>query len=466
METAVSKWGINVNDQDHLVWGNQDTVELAKLFGTPLHIVDKSILTENYHSFLKHFSDLYPESVEIMYSYKTNPVPGVLRVMHDEGAGAEVISPVEFRMAMENKVPGQKVILNGPCKKPQDLKAAIESGVKIIFSDSISEIEKIVELCADMKKRANIGIRVNPDVVPKGSTINAATGSRKGAVFGLDLKSGEALKGAKIVQKSDWVNFRGFHCHIGTGLRDSSGYITAVARMTEFMSKVHNELGLETEYLDLGGGVGIANSKEFSTFEFLLYQARGKMPSPPDPGEFIGIRKLSEDIIGALMDSCRRKGLNLPKLIFEPGRAITGSAQILLLTVYVVKNRPGVGVWAVTDGGPARISFPTVYEYHEIFCANRASAPRSVITTVTGDVCASFDVLYRRKKIPMLQEGDFLAVMDTGAYFVPFESDFSFGRSAIVIVDQNGPRLIRRHGTYEDIISRDLSLNDNFQKDR
>jgi len=144
METAVSKWGINVNDEDHLVWGNQDTIELAKLFGTPLHIVDKSILIENYHSFLKHFSDLYPELVEIMYSYKTNPVPGVLRVLHDEGAGAEVISTVEFRMAMENKVPGQKIILNGPCKKPQDLKAAIESGVKIIFSDSISEIEKIV----------------------------------------------------------------------------------------------------------------------------------------------------------------------------------------------------------------------------------------------------------------------------------------------------------------------------------
>ncbi len=68
--------------------------------------------------------------------------------------------------------------------------------------------------------------------------------------------------------------------------------------------------------------------------------------------------------------------------------------------------------------------------------------------------------------MPRLREGDFLAVMDTGAYFIPFESDFSFGRSAIVIVDQNGPRLIRRHGTYEDIISRDLSLNDNFQKDR
>ena len=466
MEMTASKWGINANDQDHLVWGNHDAIEVAKIFGTPLHIVDESILTENYHSFLKHFSDLYPESVEIMYSYKTNPVPGVLRVLHGEGAGAEVISPVEFRMAMENGVPGQKIIVNGPCKKLQDLKAAIESGVKIIFSDSISEIEKIVKLSVDMKKRANIGIRVNPDVVPKGSTINAATGSRKSAVFGLDLKSGEALKGAKLLQKADWVDFKGLHCHIGTGLRESSGYITAIARMTEFMSEVHNELGLETEYLDLGGGFGIPNSKEFSPFEFLLYQATGKTPGPPDPGKFIGIRKLSEDIRGALMDSCRRRGLNLPKLIFEPGRAITGCAQILLLTVHVVKDRPGVGAWAVTDGGPARVSFPTVYEYHEIFCANRVSAPRLVDTTITGDVCASFDVLCRKKKMPRLGEGDFLAVMDTGAYFIPFESDFSFGRSAIVIVNQNGPRLIRRHGTYEDIISRDLSLNDNFRKDR
>jgi diaminopimelate decarboxylase len=215
------------------------------------------------------------------------------------------------------------------------------------------------------------------------------------------------------------------------------------------------QLGCAIEFLNVGGGFGVPTSRELSTREFLLYQACGRLPRPPRPEQFPVPEEFARAITTAILTGCRRHGLPLPRLVVEPGRAVTSSSGLLLVTVGRIKHREGVGTWAITDGGAGTVAFPLFYEYHEILLCRAPQAPRSRTYAIVGATCHSADWVYRRKQMPPLRSGDLLAICDAGAYFTVQEANFGFPRPPIIAAREGAVRCLRRRESFDDMVGRD-----------
>ena len=220
------------------------------------------------------------------------------------------------------------------------------------------------------------------------------------------------------------------------------------------------QLGLSTRIVDIGGGFGVSTSRELNTIEFLMYQALGRLPKPPDPDRFPQIEDFATTAARTITRECGRYGLDLPRLVIEPGRSIVSGSGLLLLTVGALKPRDGVGTWVITDGAAGTVAFPLFYEYHEVFLTRAPHAQRNRLYTLVGPVCFSADWIYRNKRMPPIEPGDVLAVCDAGAYFTVQESNFGFPRPAIVAVSNGDARLLRRRETFDDMVARDMGWAD------
>lgn len=447
-------WGLTVNEMNHLTVGDVDAIELTEKYGTPVYIVNEERLRHNYNRFQTAFKSRYA-NVEVSYSYKTNCIPGVLNVLHETGAKAEVISGYELWLARRLGVRPDSIIFNGPNKTQEELRTAIKQGIKLINADSLYEIEAIDKISAGLGLKANLGIRVNPGIVPKGMSVGTATGSRK-AQFGVDLKTGEALQAFRRASALDNVNLLGMHCHIGSGVKDPRAYVIAVKRMLKLAGEVKRTLGKELNYLDLGGGFGTPGHHDFRTFETFLHLGLNRMPSSPDPASCPGIEVFAEMITEAIRNNCAAYGVAEPTLILEPGRYITGDTQILLIKVKTIKDRPGIAKFAIAEGGILSTSLMLVAEYHHVFLANKMHMPTKETYRVYGRVCTSADFLYKGIRLPTLEEGDVLAVMDTGAYFLATSTNFAYPRPPVVMAKNGRSWLIRAGESFEDLIRNDV----------
>jgi diaminopimelate decarboxylase len=434
-------WGLTVNGEGHLVHGGCDLVDLARRYGTPLHVVDETSLRHRYRTFLAAFATSHPRT-RAFYSYKSNCVPGLLRILHAEGCGAEVISPYELWLAHRLGVPASDIIYNGVNKSAEDLRGAIEGGVGHVNVDSVAEIRRVQSVARALGRPVDVGVRIYPPVGWK-------------AHFGIDPRRDGLVGVCRELKDEGLVNVRGLHVHIGTGLRRSRDHERVTDFICALMRKLLDSAGVRVECLDLGGGFGVPTVKSLRLAEVGLYRVFGIRPRPPRPDDGASPEAFGRSITAALKSSCARHGLAEPELLLEPGRVITSGAQILLLTVRELKRRGSRHI-AIADGGMQNHAFPLSYEYHHCRVANRAAGagPRRRYT-VTGPLCSPEDVLYRNWPLPELAEGDVLAVMDAGAYFTSFANNFSFPRPAVVLATAGHSRVIRRRETFDHMTTLD-----------
>jgi len=454
MDLRPELWGLNKTGEGHLMIGGCDAVELADEYGTPLYAVNETRLRENYNHFFEAFSSRYPQ-VEVYYSYKTNCIPGVLEVLHNSGAKAEVISGYELWLALRLGISPDSIVFNGPNKTDEELETAIRHGIKLIIADSLVEIERINRIAGEFGLKANLGIRVCPGVVPKGMNPFTATGSRK-SQFGVDLEMGEAFNAFEKAVAATHVKLLAMHCNIGSGVKDVEAYAKALRKMLELAGKVKGELGKDIQYLDVGGGYGTPGHYDMTGIDLLLYQVMNKMPSPPQPRNCPSIDDFARIITETVNRGCSEYGLAQPTLILEPGRRLTGDAQVLLLRVGGIKERTGVGSLVITDGGMVSTSLMFFAEYHKVFVANKMNAVNMKKYNVFGRVCTTADLLYKGIKLPALEENDVLAVMDTGAYFVSTGNNFAFPRPPVLMVKKGKVQVIRERENYEDLVRKDV----------
>ena len=177
-------------------------------------------------------------------------------------------------------------------------------------------------------------------------------------------------------------------------------------------------------------------------------------PSLPDVEKVPNLHQFSQAISEIITKDCRTYGLSIPRLLLEPGRIITSCSQMLLLSVAALKKRPDGSQYIVADGG-LNLACPLGWEYHEIYVANRMQDPYRERYTIVGPLCTPTDLLYQGKILPSVSDGDTLAVMDAGAYFVSYMNTFSFPRPAIVLTSEGTHRLIRRAEAFEELPSLD-----------
>jgi diaminopimelate decarboxylase len=428
-------WGLEVNANDHLVLGGCDLVTLAATYGTPLHVVDEGRLRGNYRRFVAAFQGSYPPT-RVFYSYKTNCIPGILSLLHDDGCGAEVISPYEAWLAWRLGVKGADTVYNGVARSRSDFEAAIERGVGLINVDSLEELHRLGQAAEARKQPVNVGLRVNP-----------RAGWR--AHFGLQPSADRLLARAAELRGHHYLNLTTLHAHIGSGLRATGSYERVINTLCSLIRDLERQSGVAITALDLGGGFGVPTARVLGVAEMALYRLWNVAPRPPRAEDCPSIEAFGRVLTAALRDRCARDGLKEPSLFLEPGRAITGDAQLLLLTLKDIKRRGDGTAFAIADGGMQNIAFPLSYEYHHAFLASRASAPRQGRYFVTGSLCSPEDLLYRNWPLPELRAGDVLAVMDTGAYFTSFANNFSYPRPSVACVSDGRHRLLRERETFE-----------------
>jgi diaminopimelate decarboxylase len=446
-------WGLRVGPTGELLVGDCGTLNLAKTYGTPLHVVNEQRLEETARDFRRAAEVFYPGRTSVHYAFKCNSVPAIIKLVQRAGLKAEAMSEFELDLALHLGYEGDAIVVNGPCKTDAFLRKCLEKQVRFIVVDSLDELKALGSICASENRHAAILLRVNPDYTPERMNSGSATGSRRGCAFGLDLKSGEVTSAFRLLTGMKNVEFFGFHFHIGTGIRSPRDYVRAL-RCLKTLVPLAAAHGLPLKVVDVGGGFPSPTSREMTGRELLIYQALRRLPSAPNDPSRPSLEDFARAIGSAIMTYFPDAGL--PELLFEPGRSIVSASQLLLLTVHRVKDRPGVRKWLITDGGLGTVTLPTFYECHEVFLANDVRRPRSEKVTISGPVCFAADTVYLNKLMPQVAPGEVLAVMDSGAYFTALESSFGFPHPAIIAANGKTHRLIRRAENFSDMIGRDV----------
>ncbi len=406
----------------HLSFGGADVVELAERYGTPLYVTDESVLRANFRRYTDAFASV---DSAIYFAVKANGNLAILRILAQEGAGADVFSGGELELVKAAGIPLDKVLFNGNAKSEVELRAAVESEVTVSV-DSREELQTLSAVATELGKEAGISMRVNPDVSPDVNP-KIATGLRT-AKFGIPYEAivptyEEAARLPNIV-------IRGIHCHIGSQILELSVFKEATEKMMRLVGALH-ERGIELEFVDLGGGLGIAYEK-----------ARGEAPTPQD---------LAAMILPTFREETHALGIT-PRLVLEPGRSLVGPASILVTRVTTVKD--AYKHFVAIDAGFNLFLRPAMYDaYHEVVVANKLNERASVLSTVVGPICESGDIIATDRLLPRVQRGDYVAILDTGAYGFSMSSQYNGRpRCAEVLVHEGAVEVIREREGVEDIV--------------
>ena len=452
-EERLKDWGLELSQKGELITGGCNTVDLANLYGTPLHVVNETGLAKTAHDFLSTIRKRYPGKISAHYAFKCNPVPGVIRIIKNAGFCAEIMSEFELLLALKLGYKGEEIIVNGPHKTDRLISQCLEHKVRLINVDSIFELERINSICHNQRESTRILFRINPDFIPFGMNRGSAAASRRGSPFGLDMLGGEVVRALEMLKNMPSISLKGFHIHIGSGIQNPGDYKKAILKLGKLISLAEKE-GHAIEILDVGGGLGVSGSREMTTYELLKYQGFDILPKLKSQNNKITFSHFADSVINTVLKLFANR--TFPELIFEPGRCITSPNQLLLLKVHQVKNREKVMKWLVMDAGIGTLTMPTYYEYHEVLLCNDVRRRVSSKVTISGPGCFSADVVYRNKPMPEISPGEILAILDSGAYFTSWESSFGFPRPAIISVIDGKHNLLRRRETIDHMMALDF----------
>ncbi len=435
-----AQWGLRVSEGGHLCHGGVDLPALLQRRGSPLHVV----LGDRLRAAAEAYQAVppgQPAGAGIYYSYKSNPVPGVLSLLHGMGVGAEVISEYELWLALRLGVPPEQIIYNGPAKSPASLRTAVERGILLLGVNHREELPFVIAAAREAGRKPDVAIRVT----------TAAGWSNQ---FGSSIATGQALEVVREAHASGALRVRGLHSHLGRQVRTREQAVTHVRAVLAFADQVRERLGLELDLLDFGGSLACPTVTGISPLDQRLAGAFQREPVPADPGQTLAIRDYVAAVVGEVQAHAQAAGRPAPRVLLEPGRSMTAQAQLLLCSVLSVKDGPAAIPFAILDAG-INLAEAMRAEYHQVFHASRMTEAPTQLVALAGPICSPGDVVRWAISLPPLRAGDTLAFMDAGAYFVPFETSFSFPRPAVVLLDGGREELLRRAETFEDLVRRD-----------
>jgi diaminopimelate decarboxylase len=408
-------------ERGELVVGGVGATALAAEFGTPLLVYCEQTLRARARA----YREAAPNSL-VVYGSKAFPNVAVLRVLAEEGLGADVSTLGELRLALRAGIPGEKLVVHGNNKSDEELRAAAEADALYVVLDAPDEVERAVS--AGVRRTL---VRVTPGIDV--DTHEAIQTAHRGSKFGLTPEQAiEAVKRGKALG----LEMHGLHIHLGSQLLNLAAPRMLLDWLAGFVAVCRTELAWAPEVIDVGGGLGIRYTED---------------ETAPTIAEWIG------DVEERLRRDFATHGLPQPGLILEPGRSLVGEAGITLYTVGVVKEAAEGPPWVAVDGGFSDNPRPLFYgARYEALLANRAGEPTDLSYTVCGKHCESGDVLIRRIALPEPRRGDLLAVAGTGAYTLAMGSNYNqLPRPAAVLVSDGKARLIRRRETLDDLAALD-----------
>ena len=434
-------WGLTHEPGRGLCLEGVSLHELLGEWGSPLHVVHAAALERNLAAFQRPGPGGH--ACEVYYSCKTNPVPGVLLQIKALGGGIEVISPYELWLARELGFAPGKIIYNGPAKSEESIRSAIEDGILAINANHREEIALIARLAREAGRRPTVGVRVTPQRGWAGQ-------------FGIPIATGEALAAFEEAVSHDSLRVASLHAHLGRLMHSADDLAGFVAEILAFCDEVRARLGVEFEILDFGGSLGIPTVRALDPRDQLLNRAFQRPLPTPDPRSAFAIEAYASRLVAEVEAHYRALGRPVPRIVVEPGRALTGNTQMLVASVIIGKESSSGPSFLVLDAG-INVAEGVLSEYHQLFPVNRYGEPATRTYALAGPICTPADITYPAAELPALQPGDSVAIMDAGAYFVPFATSFSFPQPGIVMVRDGEVVPLRRAETFEDLIDRDAA---------
>lgn len=401
-----------------------DEVPVKKIiekYGSPVFVISERQIRRSYQNAVRAFKTRYPK-VQFAWSYKTNYINAVCKVFHQEGSWAEVVSGFEYRKALGNGVPGNKIIFNGPEKTNDELKLAIDND-SLIHIDHFDELYTLIELCDAMNKKPRVAIRVNMDtgIYPMWDR------------FGFNYENGQAWNAINKIVASGKMQLTGLHCHIGTFMLSTNAYAVAVNKLCDLAWHCKTQLNTSIQYIDMGGGLPSANTLKGSYL--------------PGSDTIPSVDEFAEAITSALLNA-KFKTEELPLLILESGRVLIDEAGYLLGTVLANKRLSDGRRATIMDFG-VNLLFTSFWYEHKISPAQDFTHHTEDMV-LYGPLCMNIDVVRESVNLPLLNRGDHVVVHKVGAYNMTQWMQFIQMRPNVVMIDEKGEtHLIRQAETLE-----------------
>ena len=389
--------------------------EISAKIGTPFYLYSYATLKRHFQVFNSAFEGV---SKLICFSAKANTNLAVLKIFSDMGCGLDIVSGGELYRGLKAGFSPDRIVYSGVGKRVDEIDYALETGILMFNVESPVELELINCRAGELKKRAPVAIRVNPDVDPKTHPY-ISTGLKKNK-FGINTEA--AIESYRMADSFDHVDVVGIDCHIGSQITETKPFESALISLKILINDLKQK-GTDIKYLDMGGGLGITYADE----------------TPPPLSEYAGT--ITQQL----------KGMDI-QLILEPGRVLVGNAGILVTKVLYRKSGDEKN-FVIVDAGMNDLLRPTLYNAFHAIEPVVNSKKNLIVADVVGPICESSDFLAVDRSICDVESGDLLAVMSAGAYGYVMSSNYcSRPRVAEVMVKGDRFHVIKTRENYEDLV--------------
>jgi diaminopimelate decarboxylase len=404
-------------EQGELGIGGVDASDLADRFGTPLVVYCEQTIRAR----ARELRSAVPEA-ELFYGSKAFPNVAVLRLLADEGIGADVSTLGELAFARAAGLSGDRLVVHGNAKSADELRAAADAGATVVL-DGEREAERAADAGVQrVLLRVTLGVEAD--------THEAIRTGHHGSKFGL---SPEAARRALEDALGRGLDVAGLHVHVGSQLADAGAHAETIARLVDLAARFRDDLGWTAGTVNAGGGFGV----------------RQVLTEPS-----IELGTLAHETAAAVSGAWSSHELPAPRLALEPGRALVAQAGVTLYRVRTVKRLDAL-TWIAVDGGMSDNPRPQLYgARYTALSATRATEPTTESVSLAGLHCESGDVLVDDVDLPPARSGDLLAVPVTGAYTLAMASNYNVTpRPAAVLVGDGDACVIRRRETIGDLLA-------------
>lgn len=387
-----------------LHFAGQNTVELAKKYGTPLYLMDEDYIRRQCRVYRDSFCKFFGDRAFPLYASKACCFKRIYEIMSEENMGIDVVSGGEIYTAIQAGYDLSRAYFHSNNKTDGDIAYGMDHSIGYFVADNIEEIKAIEREAACRGIRQKVLLRLTPGIDPH--TYEAIATGRVDSKFGSAIETGQAEEITVFTLEQPHVELVGFHCHVGSQVFGEDVFERAAVVMLEFIAAMKDRYGYTARQLNLGGGYGVRYVES-------------------DP--YLDVDSKVAQVSAAVKGTCSRLGLEMPEIHMEPGRSIVAAAGMTLYTCGTVKRIPGYKNYVSIDGGmPDNPRFALYKSGYTCFVANRMDERAGFRASLVGRCCESGDIIQEDVYVPETTgRGDIVAVCTTGAYNYSMASNYN-----------------------------------------
>ena len=427
----------NISVKDGILhFAGQNTVELAKKYGTPLYLMDEDKIREKCRAYKAAFAKHFGGNSQPLYASKANCFKRIYEIMTEEGMGIDVVSSGEIYVAKEAGFDLSHAFFHSNNKTDEDIAYAIENGIGYFVADNVEEVKAVEAEAAKRGIKQKLMLRITPGIDPH--TYEAIATGKVDSKFGSAIETGQAEEIVLYALAQPHIELMGYHCHVGSQVFGEDIFERAAEVMLEFLAEMRDKHGYTAPILDLGGGYGVRYVES-------------------DP--YLDIETKVGEVAAAVKATCEKLNLEMPEIHMEPGRSIVADAGMTLYTAGTVKKIPGYKNYVSVDGSMCdHIRYALYGSAYTCYLANKMDEECDFEASVVGRCCESGDIIQEHVMLPAsVKRYDTLAVCTTGAYHYSMASNYNrLPKPPIVMLSGGENYVAVKRESFADLCKNDL----------